>query len=48
LEWAYALNMKIAEDKTRKPMTRLRAAALMIDIQVNIYYLLKRGPRLGT
>jgi hypothetical protein len=45
LQWAYALNMKIAEDKTAKPMTRLKAATLMIDIQVNIYRLLERGPQ---
>ena len=44
MQWAYALNMKIAEDETAKPTTRIKAARLMIDIQVNIYRLLKRGP----
>jgi hypothetical protein len=45
LKWAYGLNMKIAEDETASPFTRLKAAQLMIDIQVNIYRLLKRGPK---
>jgi hypothetical protein len=45
LHWAYALNRKITEDETAKPMARIKASRLMIDIQVNIYYLVKRGPR---
>jgi hypothetical protein len=44
LHWAYGLNRKIAEDETAKPMARIKASRLMIDIQVNIYYLLKRVP----
>jgi hypothetical protein len=46
MQWAYTLNMKIAEDETAKPWTRINAAKSMIEIQVNIYHLLKRGPSL--
>ena len=43
---AYALNMKIAEDETATPTARIKATTHMIDIQVNIDRLLKRGPSL--
>jgi hypothetical protein len=48
LQWAYFLNKKIAEDQTAQASIRIKASQVMIDTQVNIYYLLKRGPRLVT
>jgi hypothetical protein len=47
LQWAYSLNKKIAEDRTAQASVRIKASQVIIDTQVNIYYLLKRGPRLG-
>jgi hypothetical protein len=47
LQHAYFTSKKIAEDSNAKAMDRIKASQLMIDAQVNIYYLLKRGPRLG-
>jgi hypothetical protein len=47
LQWAYALNKKLAEDRNAQASVRIKASQVMIDTQVNIYYLLKRGPRLG-
>ena len=45
LQWAYLLNKKIAEDRTAQASVRIKASQVMIDTQVNIYHLLKRGPR---
>jgi hypothetical protein len=47
LEWTYALNKKITEDQTAKPMARIEASKLVFETQVNIYHLLKCGPKLG-
>jgi hypothetical protein len=47
LQWAYLLNKKIAEDQTAQASIRIKASQVMVETQVNIYYLLKRGPRLG-
>lgn len=48
LQWAYALNKKIAEDRNAQASVRIKASQVMIDTQVHIYYLLKRGPRLSV
>jgi hypothetical protein len=47
LQWAYFLNKKIAEDRSAQASIRIKASQVMVETQVNIYYLLKRGPRLG-
>jgi hypothetical protein len=47
LEWSYVLNKKIAEDQTARAKDRIEASRVMVENQVNIWHLLKRGPRLG-
>lgn len=47
LEWCYALNKKIAEDESVRPQDRIEASRVMVENQVNIWHLLKRGPSLS-
>ena len=41
LEWCYMLNKQIAENES------VPASTVMVENQVNIWHLLKRGPILG-
>lgn len=47
LEWSYLLNKQIAENESVRPQDRIEASRVMVENQVNIWHLLKRGPRLG-
>lgn len=47
LEFSYMLNKQIAEDESVRPQDRIEASRVMVENQVNIWHLLKRGPKLG-
>ena len=47
LELCYILNKKIAEDNTVPAKDRIEACRVMVENQVNICHLLKRGPSLS-
>jgi len=47
LEWSYLLNKKIAENESVRPRDRIGASRVMVENQVKIWHLLKRGPSLS-
>ena len=44
LEWCYILNKDIAENESVRPQGRIEASRVMVENQVNVWHLLKRGP----
>lgn len=46
VEWSYAISKKIAEDDTVRARDRIEACRVMVENQVSLWHLLKRGPNL--